>query len=135
MAPTPKKVKAKRLAKRNKAIAAAYVDGATVAELSEEFDLSTIMVYRYLKALGVTLRQKPKRPTAHMSDEVKATLAEGHAQNMAAAEAERIVKMKAYRPPTWRRRELELYVARVLAVRGGERMAFMDLNPIKEVFR
>ena len=135
MAPTPKKVKAKRLAKRNKAIAAAYVDGATVPELSKEFDLSTIMVYRYLKALGVTLRQKPKRPMAHMSDEVKATLAEGHAQNMAVAEAERIVKMKAYRPPTWRRTALKRHVVRVLAVQGGERLDFMDRNPIAGVFR
>ncbi|KKM76692.1 hypothetical protein LCGC14_1377650 [marine sediment metagenome] len=79
MAPTPKKVKAKRLAKRNKAIAAAYVDGATVAELSEEFDLSTIMVYRYLKALGVTLRPraaaKPKVATKRKATKAKASKA------------------------------------------------------------
>ena len=123
------------VAKRNKKIAAAYADGASVPELSEQFSLSTIMVYRYLKALGVSLRVRPGRPTAPMSEEVKAILAEGRKEKMAVDEAKRIAKMRAYRPPTWRRRELELYVARVLAVRGGERMAFMDLNPIKEVFR
>ncbi len=135
MAPTPKKVKAKQLATRNKAIAAAYVDGATIPQLSDEFELSTIMVYRYLKALGVTLRRKPRRPMEPMSDGVKAILAEGHAENMAVAEAERIVKMRAYRPPTWRRSALARYVASVLAVQGGERLDFMERNPITGVFR
>ena len=72
---------------------------------------------------------------APMPEEVKAMLAERHRQKMADDEAERIAKMKAYRPLTWRRRALAQYVARVLAVRGGERMDFMDRNPVAEVFR
>ncbi len=140
MATSDKRKTSKRsaeVAKRNKKIADAYEDGATVPELSESFSLSTIMVYRYLKALGVALRQsQTRRPIAReMPEEVKALLADNYREDMALKEAERIAKMMAYRPPTWRRCALQRHVARVLAVRGGERIEFMDRNPVAGVFR
>ena len=64
------------VATRNAKIVAAYNKGATAAQLSEKFNLSTIMVYRYLKALGVSLRPraaaKPKVAKATKADKAKA---------------------------------------------------------------
>ncbi len=70
-----------------------------------------------------------------MPEETKVYLAERRRQEKADDEAERIQKMEAYVAPTWRVRELDLYVRRVLAVSGGARLEFMGRNPVGEVFR
>ncbi len=70
-----------------------------------------------------------------MTEETKAYLAERRRQEKADEEAERIEKMEAYVAPTWRVRELDLYVRRVLAVSGGARLEFMERNPVGGIFQ
>ena len=72
---------------------------------------------------------------APMAETKKAELAERRRKKKAADEAERAATMTAYKAPTWRRRELQMHVDQVLALSGGERLLFMESNPVGSIFR
>ncbi len=96
--------RSKAVAARNTKIAAAYNKGATVPELSTKFSLSTIMVYRYLKALGVTLRPraaaKPKAtPKPKLTPETRAGMQKAKAAKAKASKA-KTAKPKARKTKT-----------------------------------
>ena len=79
--------------------------------------------------------RRKRRPSRPMPDDVRAELAANRRRRQV-EDAERRAELAATSTANvWRRRRLAGYVDRVLQLRGRERLAFFESNPMSELFR
>ena len=86
---------------------------------------------RCMKCDGYAITGKPCKKCLNRKKAERAAAQE--VEDAAAREARR--RAASAQARAWRTRELRRYTNRVLAKQGAERIAFMERNPISEMFR